>query len=58
MRAYIRPNELPDSRPSDVRTLLSLMPFLWDYRGRVLLALGFLILSKAANVSIPLIYRW
>ncbi len=57
MRAYIRPNELPDSRPSDVRTLLSLMPFLWDYRGRVLLALGFLILSKAANVSIPLILK-
>ncbi|HWS03911.1 MAG TPA: ABC transporter ATP-binding protein/permease [Gammaproteobacteria bacterium] len=57
MRAYIHPTELPDSRPSDVRTLRSLMPFLWDYRGRVLLALAFLILSKAANVGIPLILK-
>ncbi len=57
MRAYIHPTELPDSRPSDVRTLRSLMPFLWDFRGRVLLALAFLILSKAANVGIPLILK-
>ena len=57
MRAYIHPTELPDSRPSDVRTLRSLLPFLWDYRGRVLLALAFLILSKAANVGIPLLLK-
>ncbi|MBI5462604.1 MAG: metal ABC transporter permease, partial [Gammaproteobacteria bacterium] len=57
MRHYIHPTELPDTHPSDVRTLRSLMPFLWDYRGRVVLALAFLILSKAANVGIPLILK-
>ncbi|MBI5039708.1 MAG: ABC transporter ATP-binding protein/permease [Gammaproteobacteria bacterium] len=57
MRHYIHPTELPNTRPSDVRTLRSLMPFLWDYRGRVVLALAFLILSKAANVGIPLVLK-
>ena len=57
MRAYIHPTELPNTRPSDVRTLRALMPFLWQYRGRVVLALAFLILSKAANVGIPLVLK-
>ena len=27
--------------------------FLWDYRGRVLLALASLVLAKLANVGVP-----
>ncbi len=42
---------------NDWKTLRALAPFLWDYRGRVVLALAFLILSKVANVSIPLILK-
>jgi len=52
-----RPTTLPDARGKDIRTLRALAPFLWTYRGRVLLALGFLVLAKIANVGIPLVLK-
>ena len=52
-----RPTTLPGSRGNDIRTLRALAPFLWTYRGRVLLALGFLVLAKIANVGIPLVLK-
>ncbi len=54
---HVRHTELPESRGSDIKTLKSLMPFLWAYRGRVVLALAFLILAKIANVGIPLVLK-
>jgi ATP-binding cassette subfamily B protein len=57
MRTYIHPTSLPESGPSDLRTLRSLLPFLWDYRGRVVLALTALVLSKVANVGVPLVLK-
>jgi ATP-binding cassette subfamily B protein len=48
---------MPDSAGNDIKTLRSLAPFLWDYRGRVVLALGFLVLAKVANVGIPLVLK-
>ena len=54
---YIRPTSMPGEAGSDIRTLRQLVPFLWDYRGRVLLALSFLILAKVANVGIPLVLK-
>jgi len=50
----IRATELPRARPSDLKTLKALLPFLWEYRGRVAAALSFLVLAKVANVGIPL----
>lgn len=38
----------------DWKALRTLFPYLWEYRARVLLALGCLMLAKVANVSIPL----
>ncbi len=49
--------ELPNARLNDWRTLRSLTPFLWDYRGRVVVALAFLVLSKVANVGVPLLLK-
>lgn len=57
MRNFSHAIELPHPATSDWMTLRSLAPFLWDFRGRVLLALMFLILSKAANVGIPLVLK-
>ena len=57
MRTYIHPTDLPESGPSDLRTLRALLPFLWDYRGRVVLALAALVLSKVANVGVPLVLK-
>jgi ABC-type transport system involved in Fe-S cluster assembly fused permease/ATPase subunit len=54
---HIRATELPETRASDLRTLRALLPFLWQYRGRVILALLSLVLAKAANVGIPLILK-
>ncbi len=52
-----RPTQVPQTGAQDLRTLRALLPFLWRYRGRVLLALGFLILAKAANVGVPLVLK-
>ncbi|CAK0763480.1 ATM1-type heavy metal exporter [Gammaproteobacteria bacterium] len=41
----------------DWGTVRALLPFLWDYRGRVLAALLALVLSKLANVGIPLVLK-
>ena len=41
----------------DWYNLRSMLPFLWEFRGRALFALSCLVLSKAANVGIPLILK-
>jgi ATP-binding cassette, subfamily B, heavy metal transporter len=57
MRFDTHPTSLPEAGSSDLRTLRALLPFLWDYRGRVLLALAALVLSKVANVGVPLVLK-
>ena len=39
------------------RSLGAIMPFLWEYRGRALLALFFLILAKLSLIGVPLILK-
>jgi len=39
------------------RALASLAPYLREYRGRVVLALAFLITAKLANVGVPLVMK-
>lgn len=51
------PVQLPGTAGNDLGTLRALAPFLWDYRGRVLLALAFLVLAKVANVAVPLVLK-
>jgi len=52
-----RQTELPATGGNDLKTLRSLAPFLWEYRVRVVLALGFLVIAKVANVGIPLVLK-
>jgi ATP-binding cassette subfamily B protein len=42
---------------SDWATLKRLFPYLWDYKGRVLAALAFMVLAKLANVGVPLLLK-
>ncbi len=42
---------------SDWATLGKLLPYLWRYRGRVALALGFMVAAKAANVGVPVLLK-
>lgn len=38
----------------DWRAIRSLLPYIWQFKGRVMIALGLLMLAKIANVGIPL----
>ena len=42
---------------SDWGTLAKLLPYLWQYRWRVGLALAFLVAAKVANVGVPLLLK-
>ena len=41
----------------DLHNLRNMLPFLWEYRGRALIALACLVLAKVANVGIPLVLK-
>jgi len=41
----------------DWHNLRSMLPFIWEFRGRALFALSCLVLSKAANVGVPLMLK-
>ena len=45
----------PAARRSDWATLQRLFPYLWAYKWRVMLALGFMVAAKGANISVPLL---
>ncbi|HRH89824.1 MAG TPA: ABC transporter ATP-binding protein/permease [Rubrivivax sp.] len=47
----------PPRARSDWATLRRLLPYLWRYRGRVTLALGFMVAAKAANVGVPVLLK-
>ncbi|MBK6981658.1 MAG: ABC transporter ATP-binding protein/permease [Betaproteobacteria bacterium] len=41
----------------DAGVIAKLLPYLWEYRGRVALAIGFLVTAKVANLGVPLIMK-
>ena len=41
----------------DWQNIRNMLPYLWRYRGRALLALGCLIMAKVANVGIPMVLK-
>ncbi|RZL08795.1 MAG: ABC transporter ATP-binding protein/permease, partial [Rubrivivax sp.] len=47
----------PPPPRADRDTLSRLWPYLWAYKGRVLLALAFMIGAKVANVSVPVLLK-
>lgn len=60
MRAYAsRPLPNDPSRPERPLwpTLVKLMPYLWAWRGRVILALLCLVGAKLATVAVPLVFK-
>ena len=42
----------------DWNNLKKMLPFVWSYKGRVILALGCLVISKLAMVGIPIILKY
>ncbi|SOD40880.1 ABCB family ABC transporter ATP-binding protein/permease [Nitrosovibrio sp. Nv4] len=55
----MRPTRLekPSTNRNDWRTIRSLLPYLWEFKGRVVLALALLVMAKLANVTVPLILK-
>jgi ATP-binding cassette subfamily B protein len=47
----------PAAPRSDAATLRKLLPYLWRYRWRVSIALGFMVAAKLANVGVPLLLK-
>jgi ATP-binding cassette subfamily B protein len=41
----------------DWHTIGRLLPYLWEWRWRIALALGFLVAAKVANVGVPLVLK-
>jgi len=57
MAGHFRFTEEPEGNRRDLKNLRALLPYLWDYRGRVGLALLALVAAKGANVTVPLVLR-
>ena len=52
-----RPTVEPHGNRKDFHNIKRLFPYIWDFKGRVLLALSCLMLSKVAIVGMPLILK-
>ncbi len=52
-----RPTEKPHGNRKDFQNIKRLFPYIWDFKGRVFLALSCLILSKIAIVGMPLVLK-
>ena len=47
----------PTHHRSDWKAVRSLLPHLWEFRGRVLIAIACLVLAKLANVGVPFMLK-
>jgi len=52
-----RQTNKPHSDRKDWKNLKRLFPFVWEYRGRVVIAMACLVLSKLAVVGMPLVLK-
>ena len=52
-----RPTAAPHGNRRDFNNIKRLFPYIWDFKGRVLLALASLIISKLAIVGMPLVLK-
>ena len=48
---------VPRTERGDWRTIRTLLPYLWEYKARVLAALACLVLAKVANVGVPVLLK-
>jgi len=49
--------QAPTAGRNDFSNIRALLPYIWEFKGRVVLALSFLLLAKVANVGVPLILK-
>ena len=51
------PGDAPAQPRSDLATLKKLLPYVWEWRWRVGIALSFLVAAKLANIGVPLVLK-
>ncbi len=51
------PGDSPPAARSDWATLKKLLPYVWQWRGRVAVALSLLVAAKVANIGVPLVLK-
>ncbi len=58
-RAAHHSEQLPNQRPSsnDWKVITHLLPYLWEFKGRVILAMSCLIAAKVANLAVPILLK-
>jgi len=56
IRRYPRTTET-SKVPQNRRNLREVLPYIWDYQGRILIALLSLMLAKVANVGVPITFK-
>src|SRR4051812_43940198 len=47
----------PGGPQGDFSVIRRLLPYLWEYRGRVFLALALLATAKVANITVPMVMK-
>src|SRR5829696_9585902 len=57
MRPLPHTDPPPGHRGQEWRVVPMLLPYLWEYKWRVGVALAFLIAAKLANVAVPLVLK-
>ena len=57
MSGHVKYAEMPNAKNNDWVNVKSLMPYVWEYKGRVLLAMICLVLAKVANVGVPIVLK-
>lgn len=50
-------NSQTASKSSDWKVIANLLPYLWTFKGRVILALSCLIAAKVANLGVPILLK-
>lgn len=57
MRSNYPRTARPHGERHDLKNLRAILPYAWEFRGRVALALSCLVLAKVANVGLPLVLK-
>ncbi len=57
MSGHNKYTEAPSANQNDWANVKALLPYMWEYKGRVLFALFCLILAKVANIGVPVVLK-
>jgi len=57
MAGHFKYTETPNAQTNDWANVKALLPYIWEFKGRVLFAMLCLILAKVANVGVPVVLK-